>query len=439
MKTPNLSAMDPAVAEAIEQMMTEQGELFSLERINLADLARRTGITRARLRRMKEHGFESTEHASKGKKAPSTLLSGYTGILDGLLRSGVTNSSVCLNKLRENGFTGGKTIVKDYIAAHRDLVPHARQAVEPQGNRGRRYFSAPGEAYQMDWGFTKVMLLTGQLCSVACFAMICHHCGERYVEFFPNAKQENLFIGMIHAFRYMGVPIYVLTDNMKSVVTRRDQNGNPVWQKDYEQFMRTVGFQTKLCKPRHPFTKGKVERLVRFVKDNFLAGRVFCNLNDLNEEALDWCDRQNIANHGGLGIPQDIHLEHCAGVVSMLVDNPELLPYLCPARRISFDGFVTYEGHRFGVPYTYTGKVARVSRTGTRLCIYSSDMKKLLTTHEVTWNYRDSFCADQYALPEQPEEFPTMPVKTLIEQRQQPSIDLSFEKFNFSKEGDDDD
>ena len=33
--------------------------------------------------------------------------------------------------------------------------------------------------------------------------------------------------------------------------------------------MKNLGFETKLCKPRHPFTKGKVERLVRFVKDNF--------------------------------------------------------------------------------------------------------------------------------------------------------------------------
>ena len=117
----------------------------------------------------------------------------------------------------------------------------------------------------MDWGFTKVQAYDGSEYSAACFAMICHHCGQRYVEFFPNAKQENLFIGMIHAFRYMGVPQYVLTDNMKSVVIRRDLDGNPIWQKDYEQFMKTVGFQTKLCKPRHPFTKGKVERLVRFV------------------------------------------------------------------------------------------------------------------------------------------------------------------------------
>ena len=116
----------------------------------------------------------------------------------------------------------------------------------------------------------------------------------RYVEFFPNAKQENLFIGMLHAFVYMDVPSYVLTDNMKSVVIRRDIEGRPIWQKDYESFMKTVGFQTKLCKPRHPFTKGKVERLIRFVKDNFLAGRVFGTITELNILALQWCEKQKL-------------------------------------------------------------------------------------------------------------------------------------------------
>ena len=80
---------------------------------------------------------------------------------------------------------------------------------------------------------------------------------------------------MIHTFQYMGIPRFVLTDNMKSVILHRDLERRPVWQKDYETFMKTIGFETKLCKPRHPFTKGQVERLVRFVKENFLADRVF--------------------------------------------------------------------------------------------------------------------------------------------------------------------
>jgi transposase len=436
MKQPNFAAMNPIVAKAIEQMMAEQGEEFSLEKINLAELERRTGISRQKLRSMKVNGFEDVPHAAKGRKSPATLLSGYTGILEALLKSGVSNSAVCFDRLKKSGYAGGLTTVKVYIASHQYLIPPQRHVVAPQGNRGRRYLTPPGEAFQMDWGFTRVQCFDGSEYNAACFAMVCHHCGQRFVEFFPNAKQENLFIGMIHAFRYMGIPKTVLTDNMKSVVIRRDQDGHPVWQKDYEQFMRTVGFQTKLCKPRHPFTKGKVERLVRFVKDNFLAGRVFWNVTDLNYDALEWCAEQNEAYHKNRGIPNDEHSKHCAEVVSKLDDSMELMLYLCPERRISFDGFVNYEGRRFGVPYSYAGKTARVLRDHDQLYIYSADLQQLLTMHNVTWSRHDSFCEDQYALPEQPEEFPTMPVNTVIKQLPGASVDISFEKFNFSK-GDD--
>lgn len=243
----------------------------------------------------------------------------YTGLLDSLLRQGVKNSSVVLERLRQAGFEGGATIVKEYIAAHKHLIPAKRQLVAAQGNRGRRYVTKPGEAYQMDWGFTDVLDYNGQTYRVACFAMICHHCGQRYIEFFPNARQENLFIGMIHAFQYMGVPRFVLTDNMKSVVLHRDLDGHPVWQKDYEAFMQTLTFETKLCKPRHPFTKGKVERLVRFVKDNFLADRVFCDFTDLNWQALEWCNKQNGTYRRTVdGAPQKIHETICGEQLRMV-------------------------------------------------------------------------------------------------------------------------
>ena len=68
---------------------------------------------------------------------------------------------------------------------------------------------------------------------------------------------------------------------------------------------------------------------------------------------------------------------------------------------------MNYEGHRFGVPYTYSGKTARVMRDADQLYIYSADLTRLLAAHDVTWSRYDSFCKDQYALPEQPEEYPS--------------------------------
>ena len=437
MKEINSNGFADIISQVLAEMEAQLGNKFSLDQVNLAELERRTGISRSKLRRLKKNGFKEQPHGLVGQKASTTILSGYTAILDDLLRKGITNSSVCMERLQVVGYSGGLTTVKNYIAKHKHLVPAKRQLVAPQGNRGRRFTTNPGEAFQMDWGFTKVEDYDGSEYTVACFAMVCHHCGQRYIEFFPNAKQENLFIGMLHTFLYMGIPEYVLTDNMKSVVLHRDFEGHPVWQKDYEAFMRTVGFRTKLCKPRHPFTKGKVERLVRFVKDNFLAGRVFWNITDLNRAALDWCQRQNQVYHKALdGVPVEIHSTQCAGIVRALELNASIPFYLCPERRISFDGFVNYEGRRFGVPFSYQGATARIMRKDDTIYIYSADLKQLLTTHEVTWSRRDRFCAEQYAALEQPEEFPTMPVRTAITRLPEPETNLSFDKFNFDGEVD---
>lgn len=111
----------------------------------------------------------------------------------------------------------------------------------------------------------------------------------------------------------------------------------------------------------------------------------------------------------------------------------EVVLYLCPERKISFDGFVSYEGRRFGVPYWYTEKTCRVCREGNRLHIYSSDLSSELSVHDVTWSRRDSFCLDQYAV-EQPFELPSAPVKTRISQVEPPPPQpTGFEKFNFGE------
>lgn len=219
----NSNDLQEILSQAIDEMKMEQGEKFNLSKINLAELERRTGLSRSKLRHLKENNFIVTPHGRTGMKAATTVLTGYTGVIDGLLRKAVTNSVVCYERIREAGYSGSLTSVKDYIASHQNLVPAKRE-------------TAPGESYQMDWGFVNVETTTGTFYRAACFAMVCHHCGERYIEFFPNAKQENLFIGMLHAFAFMGVPESVLTDNMKSVVIQRDGQGHPIWQKDYEDF-----------------------------------------------------------------------------------------------------------------------------------------------------------------------------------------------------------
>ena len=123
------------IAQSLNEIKSEMGDRFDPAKVNLADLERRTGISRAKLRRIKEKGFEVMPHGLLGRKSAITVVSGFSGLIDDLLRKGVSNSSVIYDRLIKNGFTGGRSSVKRYVAAHKDLLPPKRQIVSPQGNR----------------------------------------------------------------------------------------------------------------------------------------------------------------------------------------------------------------------------------------------------------------------------------------------------------------
>jgi len=393
------------LTQAVDQVKKQKGKIV------LTELAKLTPFTVRQLRRLRDNGFSLKPHGNKGRRKAETKLSDYSELLDNLLRSGITNSSVVLDRLREQGYEGGLTIVKDYISEHRNLVPAPRVLAIATPNRGRRYDSDAGEMFQMDWGFIRVNTDCDETWQFACLAMVCHHCGFRYIEFFTSARQENLFIGMIHAFMAMGMPRVVLTDNMKSVVTRRNADGSIVFNAEYNGFQKALGFETRLCKVAHPFTKGAVERLVRYVKDNFVQGRGFTSLTDLNNEARRWCETKNALETRGKGyIPAEEHLRH--EHFEELPSDDVLFPFLAPKRNIGYDGCIDFENRRYGVPLSYKGKTVRVSRSGEVLTIYRCDSRETVATHHVDWSKRPKYCPGQWD--DGPQEYPTEPVRSFM-------------------------
>ena len=81
-------------------------------------MERLTGVSRAKLRRLKKNGFGFKPHALKGRKAAKTVLFGYTAILDDLLRKGTANSTICLYA-EDAGIFGRPLMFHDYLERHR--------------------------------------------------------------------------------------------------------------------------------------------------------------------------------------------------------------------------------------------------------------------------------------------------------------------------------
>ena len=85
--------LEEIVAQALEGRTKDSEDKFDLSKVNLAELERRTGISRAKLRRIKRNGFRVLPNGNKGKKHEVTVLTGFTGLIDLYLQYLLTSTT----------------------------------------------------------------------------------------------------------------------------------------------------------------------------------------------------------------------------------------------------------------------------------------------------------------------------------------------------------
>ena len=284
-------------------------------------IGKELGISKNTARKYKQPGV-----SPPGKIDRPSKLDAYKPLLHELMADGIYNCVVLLDRLREAGYDGGISILKDYV--HPFRPPKKLPAV-------RRYETAPGKQAQMDWGICHYTDNGGTAHKVPVFVMVLGHSRAKYIEFTSRCDLASLERCMVNAFAYFGgVPEKVLTDNMKTVIIGRN-GGKPIWNTAFEDFSVDMGFIPKVCAPRRPQTKGKVERLVGYVKDNFLPGRRFEDLNDLNRQALQWCRKHDLKVHGTTGRIPAIELSK-EGLLSLPPEMTGIKPHVstCSPERI---------------------------------------------------------------------------------------------------------
>ena len=88
---------------------------------------------------------------------------------------------------------------------------------------------------------------------------------------------------------------------------------------------------------------------------------------------------------------------------------------MAPLRRISMDGFINYDGRRYGVPFSYTKKKVRVMRDKDLLTIMDESCSYVVVKHNVDWSYSPHYCDGQFS-EEEPEELPTAKVTAYMSQ-----------------------
>ena len=223
-------------------------------------IAKQLGISRNTVKKYLTTTQEKPVYSQRANKRPMKLDPYRTYIQERISKASPIHLSavVIMREIKEQGYTGGISRLRQYL-------------VELRGSSEAppviRFETDPGKQMQVDWG-----QMRGGKNPLHAFVCVLGYSRALFVRITDNMRYETLQECHDLAFEYFqGIPQQIWYDNMKTVVIERDAygEGNHRFNQSFYQYAKTMGFVPKLCQPYRPQTKGKVERMVRYVRDNF--------------------------------------------------------------------------------------------------------------------------------------------------------------------------
>lgn len=312
---------------------------------HLVDIAHQIGCCERTVRR---HLALPAPPTGRPRQARPSKLDPFKAMIDQLLADNVWNAEVIFQLIREQGYTGGSTILRMYVQPKRALRP-SKQTV--------RFETQPGFQLQHDWGQIETVV-AGQCCTVNIAVNTLGYSRRFHAWAAPSQDAEHTYESLVQAFRHFGgVPRTVLVDNQKAAVLKHDRDRRVIFNAGFLQLANHYGFAPKACRPQRPQTKGKTERMVGYVKQHFFQRyRQFESVAHLNQLLGLWLER--VADQRPLRRFRQTPAERFEAERTAL--------QACPAsdfdtryydlRQVSWDGYIEVRGNRYSIPEAYCGQ-----------------------------------------------------------------------------------
>lgn len=165
----------------------------------------------------------------------------------------------------------------------------ARLRPKPAGEAYLRLRTLPGEQGQVDWAHFGKLTIGRAVRPLMGFVMVLSYSRMLFLRFYLGAAMSNFLRGHVEAFTFFhSGPRVLLYDNLKSAVLERA--GDAIrFHPTLTELAAHYHFQPRPVAVCRGNEKGRVERAIRFVRDAFFAARTFRDLDDLNVQALAWC------------------------------------------------------------------------------------------------------------------------------------------------------
>jgi transposase len=302
-------------------------------------------------------------YAARARVRRPSKLDPFKGRIVGWLDAHPLTAQQVFQRLREAGYGGGISIVKDYV---RSIRPPTRQAFLTLA-------FAPGDVAQVDWGEWGSIAVGNTRRRLSFFVMVLAYSRQMYVEFTLSQTMEQFLATHINAFNALGVPRRVMVDNLRTAVLAHPRGQPAQFHPRYLDFARHYGFEPLACNVARGNEKGRVERGVGYVKHNFLAGLELSAFEALNPALRLWLETvANVRLHRETQRrPAELWAEELAYLQPV---NPRLFDVgRVLAVRANKQFRVSFETNRYSVPARLAGYPLTLKAYPDRLCLYHDE------------------------------------------------------------------
>jgi transposase len=243
---------------------------------------------------------------------------------------------------------------------------HEHGIREPVKKRCEQVPDIPGDEMQHDTSSYKVKIAEKHV-KLICSLLYFRYSKVRYARFYRSFGRFQMKCFFHEALMFYGYSAKVCIIDNTNLARLRGSGKNAVIVPEMEGFGQRYGFKFICHAINHPNRKAGNERGFYTIETNFLVGRNFASLKDLNSQAIDWATKR-IANRptGRTGlIPQKV-FEHEQSYLVKLAPFVEA-PYRQHQRSIDQYGYVMFKSNFYWVPGT--------SRCNVSVLEYDSDIK----------------------------------------------------------------
>ena len=333
------------------------------------DIAAELGVHPKTVSRALQRDTAPTPHrVRRGSK-----LDPFKPLIDRLLADGVWNGVVILRELQAAGYTGSRTILRDYIAPKRALRP-SRATV--------RFETEPGRQLQSDWG-ELVVQLADQPTKIYFIVNLLGYSRRFHFWCTSSLDAEHTYEGLIRSFEYFGgLSKEVLVDNQKAAVLLHHRD-RLQFNERFLDLASHYGFTPRACRPYRARTKGKDERMVGYIKHHFFVRyRTFESWAHLNQLAEQWLHEEaDLRVHGTVHEVVALRFEREVPALAALPPQRYDTSYF-EHRQVSWDGYIEVRANRYSVPAHLVGSTVSI-RIGLDESLRVFSHEQLVASHQM--------------------------------------------------------